>query len=75
MVARVSVLIVHSSERGIDVSPDGYALCCGLVPTVYRWSRKQAIAVMCANPTCENHRGVLAGEVDIHEKWEKWRVK
>ena len=71
----MSVITFTSSERGADHDASEFGDCCGLRPFAYKWRRNQLISVMCSNKTCGNHKGVLAADVDIAAKWEKYRVK
>lgn len=48
-----------SSARPTDLDPAPYGLCCGLVPTVLHWKRQHHVSVVCANPVCPNHQGVI----------------
>lgn len=70
----MSVTIFTSSERAVNIPVDTYPPCCGLTPEAITWPRrKDLIAVICRNPACENRAGVLACDVDIRAKWERWR--
>lgn len=73
----MSVVTITSSERGRDYDLDlsRFPLCCGLRPSAYQWPKKRLISVMCSNPECENHKGVLAADCDIEKKWKKYAKK
>lgn len=71
----MSVITITSNERGADLDASEFGDCCDQRPFAYRWKRNQLISVMCSNAKCGNHQGVLAADVDIAKKWEKYRVK
>ena len=70
------ILTVTSSARAVDLPSEDWALCCGLAPEVFTWTRgmgKGMIGINCRNLACKNHKGVLAYEGDARETWERWR--
>jgi hypothetical protein len=72
----MAIITITSNTKPIDLPSDGYAPCCGQTPEVITWNKgigKGCIGVLCRNPQCENHIGVLAADVDIHRKWEQFR--
>jgi hypothetical protein len=72
----MAIITITSNTKPIDLPSDGYAPCCGQTPEVITWNKgigKGCIGVLCRNPQCENHVGVLAADVDIKQKWEQFR--
>lgn len=61
----------HTTVVGTEFKP-----CCGQPPLKHTWPHKRSwrdmVALSCQNPACDN-RSVLACDVDIEKKWEKFR--
>lgn len=74
----MAILTATSAAPAHDLSPDGWAPCCGAPPAVFTWSRgpgRGLIGLTCQNPRCENFgSGVLAGyPEEAPATWERWR--
>lgn len=72
----MSVTVFPYSKPGKESPADSrFGDCCGMRPLIITWPKKDFIGVVCQSPTCPNSEGVLACDVDIVEKWQRFRVQ
>lgn len=72
----MSTFTTASSVRAVNLSADDYPPCCGRTPEVITWTRgmgKGLISVICTNPECPNHAGVLESADAVRAKWDRFR--
>lgn len=77
----MSVLTIIGSRRASAREGTEFPPCCGLVPRVLEWPRRDDAAVACRNPECPNSEEaescgggpVFAHRTDIAAKWERFR--
>lgn len=73
----MSVITYTSSERAQERPGNDYPPCCGRTPLVLTWPKrhKGLVAIMCQNPACPNHAGVLCyGPNESQERWASFLV-